>query len=308
MTKEAKIGLLLGLLFIVAIAVVLRGVHEDTQPALEESLALQDAQQKRTAKQSEPENPVKVALPEQRPRQRVVLEEETLVATRDEKGPGVEVDSAREEGAALSSVRVMEAGEVRHVQELPKRMQVEDAEGRSTEVVVRPGTRRLEDALRQVTVPVVAQRTVQTGSRVLGGERTYVVEKGDHLTKIAQKMYGEAAGNRRVVVSKLYEANKDRLSSKDMLRVGQSLRIPVLRVEGQTVEPKGTVVRPATGAGQVSAQQMRRTYTVEKGDSLWKIAEKQLGDGSKYKALLEVNKDVIDEQHHLRPGMTLRLP
>ena len=40
MSKEAKIGLLLGLVFIVAIAVVLRGVHQNSTSDLSEQLAV----------------------------------------------------------------------------------------------------------------------------------------------------------------------------------------------------------------------------------------------------------------------------
>ena len=39
-SKEAKLGLLLGLVFIVAIAVVLRGVHKNRGELLDEKLAI----------------------------------------------------------------------------------------------------------------------------------------------------------------------------------------------------------------------------------------------------------------------------
>lgn len=37
-----------------------------------------------------------------------------------------------------------------------------------------------------------------------------------------------------------------------------------------------------------------KTYTVVKGDSLWSIAQKQMGNGSRYPELYEANKSTID--------------
>lgn len=51
--------------------------------------------------------------------------------------------------------------------------------------------------------------------------RTYVVEKGDTLQKISEKMYGTTKRWK-----KIYEANKDALKSPDMIKVGQRLVIP----------------------------------------------------------------------------------
>ncbi|MBU3911998.1 MAG: LysM peptidoglycan-binding domain-containing protein [Candidatus Omnitrophica bacterium] len=51
--------------------------------------------------------------------------------------------------------------------------------------------------------------------------RTYVVEKGDTLQKISEKMYGTTKRWK-----KIYEANKDALKSPDMIKVGQKLVIP----------------------------------------------------------------------------------
>lgn len=40
-----------------------------------------------------------------------------------------------------------------------------------------------------------------------------------------------------------------------------------------------------------------RTYTVKHGDSMWEIAKKCLGDGSKYKQLYSMNKELIDKRN-----------
>ena len=50
---------------------------------------------------------------------------------------------------------------------------------------------------------------------------TYVVVKGDSLSKIAQRAYGD--GNKW---RKIFEANKDVIKDPDLIYPGQSLRIP----------------------------------------------------------------------------------
>jgi nucleoid-associated protein YgaU len=50
---------------------------------------------------------------------------------------------------------------------------------------------------------------------------TYVVVKGDSLSKIAQHAYGDGKRWR-----KIYEANKDVIKDPDLIYPGQSLRIP----------------------------------------------------------------------------------
>ncbi|MEP9362178.1 LysM peptidoglycan-binding domain-containing protein [Nocardioides sp. CN2-186] len=50
-------------------------------------------------------------------------------------------------------------------------------------------------------------------------------------------------------------------------------------------------------------------YTVKRGDSLWKIAEERLGDGSRYVELVALNEAVLDGRpDFLRPGTVLKVP
>ena len=51
-----------------------------------------------------------------------------------------------------------------------------------------------------------------------------------------------------------------------------------------------------------------KTHTVVKGDSLWNIAKKYYGDGSKYNLILEVNKDKIKNANSIYPGQVLTIP
>ena len=51
-----------------------------------------------------------------------------------------------------------------------------------------------------------------------------------------------------------------------------------------------------------------KTYTVVAGDSLSKIAKKQLGDANKWKQIFEANRDVIKNPDLIKPGQVLKLP
>lgn len=49
-------------------------------------------------------------------------------------------------------------------------------------------------------------------------------------------------------------------------------------------------------------------HTVEKGDTLWAIAEKTLGSGPKYTAIFEANRPMLSDPDKIYPGQTLRIP
>lgn len=51
-----------------------------------------------------------------------------------------------------------------------------------------------------------------------------------------------------------------------------------------------------------------RTYTVQPGDSLWKIAEEMYGNGSKYPVIFEANRDLLDNPDKIFPGQELKIP
>lgn len=51
-----------------------------------------------------------------------------------------------------------------------------------------------------------------------------------------------------------------------------------------------------------------RTYTVESGDTLWKIAEQMYGNGSHYMKIFEANTDVLEDPDRIFPGQVLKIP
>lgn len=49
-------------------------------------------------------------------------------------------------------------------------------------------------------------------------------------------------------------------------------------------------------------------YTIESGDTLWGIAAKFLGNGSKYPEIFEANREVIEDPDKIFPGQKIRIP
>lgn len=49
-------------------------------------------------------------------------------------------------------------------------------------------------------------------------------------------------------------------------------------------------------------------HTVEKGDTLWAISEKTLGNGAHYEKIFEANKPMLTHPDKIYPGQVLRIP
>jgi nucleoid-associated protein YgaU len=66
-------------------------------------------------------------------------------------------------------------------------------------------------------------------------------------------------------------------------------------------EPPAAAAVPA-GAGGA------RSYTVVRGDTLWKIAEEAYGSGAQYTKIFEANRDQLDDPDRIFPGQKLIIP
>lgn len=49
-------------------------------------------------------------------------------------------------------------------------------------------------------------------------------------------------------------------------------------------------------------------HTVEKGDTLWAISAKTLGNGTHYEKIFEANKPMLSHPDKIYPGQMLRIP
>jgi nucleoid-associated protein YgaU len=145
--------------------------------------------------------------------------------------------------------------------------------------------------------------------------KAYTVSEGDSLAAIAQKFYGTQEGNRKVNVTRIFEANSKILKSPDDILVGQKLIIPALT--GQSRPQQGGILSRSMfetrrSIGQMllggSSARSGGEYVVKEGENLWKIAARQLGDGNRYKEIFKVNKDRLEDEDSVVAGMSLRMP
>lgn len=139
-------------------------------------------------------------------------------------------------------------------------------------------------------------------------ERTHTVAKGDNPEKIALKYY-----NKRSLAGKLAEYNG---IDPSKLKIGQTLKIPELAV----LDPKSAVVPPQQVPEQQQARfeppvtpepqpaaNRGRTVKVQKGDSLWKIAERAYGKAttSRVKELQQLNPGLSEK--NLKIGAEIKV-
>ena len=61
-------------------------------------------------------------------------------------------------------------------------------------------------------------------------------------------------------------------------------------------------------AGATPSQPETKTYTVQKGDSLSKIAKQFYGDANEWRKIFEANKDTIKDPDLIHPGQELTIP
>ncbi len=148
------------------------------------------------------------------------------------------------------------------------------------------------DAGREAAVPGSDATVPDEGETAVPPQesetQTYVVRKNDSLWKIAQRFYGDGTK-----LSIILEANRAAIKNPDRLTVGQTLVIPPLPDK-----------KPLVLAVQESVQ---RTHTVQKGDNLYRIAERYYGNSSKWRKILAANPTLKSEKD-LRVGMVLIIP
>jgi len=158
-------------------------------------------------------------------------------------------------------------------------------------------------------------RKIQTQTPAL--PKTYIVASGDSLAAIAQKFYGTQAGNKNANIMKIYKANSAILESPDDIYVGQTIVIPPLASSHTRYNTKTSSASAAykklksIGKGVLAAntnQKSSRIYIVQQGDSLWTIAEEQLGDGDRYSDIFQMNTNIIQDEDTLVVGMRLKMP
>lgn len=139
----------------------------------------------------------------------------------------------------------------------------------------------------------------------------------DFIKDAGTKILGKGDDNENV--KKLIEEEKETMPIEGLEVV----------VEGDTVKLKGKAksaedkVKAALIAGNIEGiakvdadaletetpQEVEDLfYEIQKGDTLWRVAEIYYQDGSRYKEIFEANREVIKDPDKIYPGQMIRIP
>ncbi len=110
---------------------------------------------------------------------------------------------------------------------------------------------------------------------------SYTVQPGDTLSGIAEEQLGDATR-----WPEIFALNRGTIRDPDQISPGQVLTLP----------------------GDTPGQPGPRIYTVQPGDTLSGIAERELGDANRWPEIFERNRDVISDPDQIFPGQALVLP
>ncbi len=302
MTTDAKIGLLLALVFIVAITFVINGL-----PDFLSKKDKPDLTGTYIGHYSKPEE------------------------------PGIIDRSSREAAALLNKKTIVSAPVSEPVAETNTTQSGENYQQTiipAASEVVKSSTPQTTAPQQSVamSVPAAASSAVESvmkdtamAAKVDG--KIYEVADGDSLVSIAQKVYGPKAGAKYANIQNIYEANKNTMKSRDSLQIGQKLVIPSLSEKEQALVNTGffekaaetpkaadapkkieTAKADARKAEDAAAKDSKalKDYVVKENDTLWKIAVKYLGDGNRYDEIAQLNKTINPDR--LVVGTKLKLP
>ena len=135
----------------------------------------------------------------------------------------------------------------------------------------------------------------------------YRIRKGDTLGRIATEHYG--TGSRRVIDA-IYQANRSVLSNPDQLPLDKEIVLP--EMEGApapaTAAPEQPAKQPSNPPANQPPKEDYKYYQVEKGDRYATIARKLLGTDTRWKEIAELNKDIFPDPAKIRYGVRIRLP
>lgn len=153
-------------------------------------------------------------------------------------------------------------------------------------------------------------RQVSTGATTDSNAREYVVQPNDNIWKVSEKVYGSGAYFRALI-----QHNSRWLENPRELRIGDVIRTPSVTELTEKYPDLCPKVRRAAREGNrftsvgVSRNGPTREYHVQENDTLFDIARFELGQGSRWVEIYELNKGVLTEDfNYLPPGTVLQLP
>jgi nucleoid-associated protein YgaU len=146
----------------------------------------------------------------------------------------------------------------------------------------------------------------------------YIVQQGDSLQRIVQRVCGSSES-----LDDVLKVNEELRTNPHLIREGFRLLIPKSAVRSASApvsEPSGkagptetlptplALTKPPIAARPSAARAEAGLYTVQAGDTLWKIAVRRRGAKAANAYVAQIQEDNPAARGTLYPGMRLRLP
>lgn len=301
MTRETKIGLLVGLAFIIVIGILLSDhVTNSTEPQGAQlagagpnvrSSVNVPAAGNPPVTQVPPVTPPPVTPDQPVPTQRELAPRPQVVQV--EVGPGSNGDTTPTPVQTPNPPAPTTPADPAVTQTPPA-----TPPGGSLEQVARDHNEQIVPANPNGSTTSTPAATASNSGNV----RQHKAEPGDTVSKMAGRFMGaNTKANREAII----RANPSLQADPDRVVAGRTYVIPASPTQNaQATPPAG----PTQTVSTTTPRAGETTYTAKEGDSLWRIAEEQLGDGRLYAVIKELNKDVLKGGETVKPGMVLRLP
>jgi len=161
-----------------------------------------------------------------------------------------------------------------------------------------------------------------TGNCDVRGPETYNMKLGRSRAETVQKFMeqkGVAQSRIRIIsrgkldavahVKDLMGMQKDR-NAQFMVAEVEEVMMPTpggIPSQAEKVE-EGKYIENIEEKVESPVKASTREYTIKKGDTLWKIADKEMGNSHRWKYLYEFNRDSISNPDKLRPGKKILIP
>lgn len=302
MTRETKIGLLVGLAFIIVIGVLLSDhLTNANNPKMSNQMAgIGDRvygdlmipggpNQNKNVKIVPPGNVL--------PPDRVPTPAEVAPRALDVPSPRIDITAPRT--GMRGPLEIVAVDSHASVSALPEPI----ADGSTVGPLVTP----------PVVEPIRTLPTVDVALASRTEKRQHKAQAGDTVSKLAYKYYGKNTKGLRDLIVK---ANPALQRSPDKIVVGQFYVIPPT----PSAAPQDTVATSTVGHAMMASATTQpaprtpaaaaslKTYTVKANDSIWRIATEQCHDINAAKQILALNQDVLKGTNKLQIGMKLKLP